>query len=525
MSQTVLTVIIEVQPESANRLIQLISDFDAQQEPVSADEKKFDKLRSAVPSLHFLSMAVFPDDQYNPLFILEANFDGRPGPFWAQIEATMGEALRDMLRCCNPPRDRGAVLFNAVIKQNSRIPVAPLLEACTVLPAVYHQGNRGLDRMRIIDEGKLFDAIQNKLRNNPDVTQGSTAPQIHQNLRRLLLSSFPWLDQPATPRVTRMEGIADQSRWWSFVILLIAGLMLPPFFLAQLSNPVAALLILLIAAGFFILKTPDTSRLLAEKMDAPAFEKVATIGWAIMILGALTCSTALFATHGDDVDAPWVWLVYLSLFLVGVLAEIRGLLYWLRWLECRDSSSDAPRLDEKDMLAMAQREDKITQNHMCSVVHVKPGVLRAVLVRVGLWGLGLYLRHGRQDGYLKSMRTIHFAHWALINNGSRLIFLSNFDGSWESYLDDFIEKAHNGLTLAWAGGVGFPPTEFLVGDGATHGRKFKAWARHSMVESHLWFSAYKEYTVNQIERQARIAEGLRKHTLSDMEAQGWTLDL
>ncbi len=208
MSQTVLTVIIEVQPESANRLIQLISDFDAQQEPVSADEKKFDKLRSAVPSLHFLSMTVFPDDQYNPLFILEANFDGRPGPFWAQIEATMGEALRDMLRCCNPPRDRSAVLFNAVIRQKSRIPVAPLLEACTVLPAVYHQGNRGLDRMRIIDEGKLFDAIQNKLRNNPDVTQRSTATQIHQNLRRLLLSSFPWLDQPATPRVTRMEGIA-----------------------------------------------------------------------------------------------------------------------------------------------------------------------------------------------------------------------------------------------------------------------------------------------------------------------------
>jgi hypothetical protein len=35
------------------------------------------------------------------------------------------------------------------------------------------------------------------------------------------------------------------------------------------------------------------------------------------------------------------------------------------------------------------------------------------------------------------------------------MFLSNFDNSWDSYLDDFIEKAHTGLTLAWGSGVGF----------------------------------------------------------------------
>jgi hypothetical protein len=39
------------------------------------------------------------------------------------------------------------------------------------------------------------------------------------------------------------------------------------------------------------------------------------------------------------------------------------------------------------------------------------------------------------------MRTIHFAHWAFVSNGSRLMFFSNFDHNWESYLDDFIEGA------------------------------------------------------------------------------------
>jgi hypothetical protein len=123
------------------------------------------------------------------------------------------------------------------------------------------------------------------------------------------------------------------------------------------------------------------------------------------------------------------------------------------------------------------------------------------------------------------MRTVHFAHWAFVNNGSRLMFFSNFDQSWESYLDDFIEKAHAGLTLAWGCGVGFPPTRFLVQDGASHGRKFKAWARHSMAVSRFWYSAYSDLTVDQVERNNRIANGLRKPSLTNKEASAWINDL
>lgn len=174
---------------------------------------------------------------------------------------------------------------------------------------------------------------------------------------------------------------------------------------------------------------------------------------------------------------------------------------------------------------MTQSEDWIPQNHMGSVVLVKPGVLRAALFRTGHLGLHLVLRVVATDGYLGSMRTVHFAHWAFINNGNRLMFLSNFDNTWDSYLDDFIEKAHSGLTLAWGSGVGFPATRFLVLDGASRGRKFKAWARHSMAASRFWVSAYKDYTVNQIERHARVADGLRKTALTPEEAATWAWDL
>jgi hypothetical protein len=225
-----------------------------------------------------------------------------------------------------------------------------------------------------------------------------------------------------------------------------------------------------------------------------------------------------------DVFWPVARAVLLGLLgLVMVILPV--LVVWLRYLERRDSSHDAPHVDEHLMREMVRREDWVAQNHMGSIVMIKPGVLRSLIIRLGHLGLGLVLRVVARDGYLGSMRTVHFAHWAFLNNGSRLLFFSNFDHSWDSYLDDFIEKAHGGLTLAWGCGVGFPPTRFLVYDGASHGRRFKAWALASRAVSRFWYSAYPDLTVDQIERNNRIADGLRRPALDETEARAWIRDL
>ena len=46
-----------------------------------------------------------------------------------------------------------------------------------------------------------------------------------------------------------------------------------------------------------------------------------------------------------------------------------------------------------------------------------------------------------------------------------------------------------------------------------------------MAVSRFWFSAYKDYTVDQIERNTRVAEGLRKTSLAPQEAAAWARDL
>ena len=65
---------------------------------------------------------------YDPIFVIEANFDGPPGPFWAQMEAAFGIQLRPMLRCCKRPADGDGPVYDAVTKPFSRYPLAPYLE-------------------------------------------------------------------------------------------------------------------------------------------------------------------------------------------------------------------------------------------------------------------------------------------------------------------------------------------------------------------------------------------------------------
>jgi len=193
----------------------------------------------------------------------------------------------------------------------------------------------------------------------------------------------------------------------------------------------------------------------------------------------------------------------------------------LRRLEESDFTQDHPPLSPEQLKLFAAQEDHIVQNHLASMVLVKPGMLRGFLIRAALRALKFVVPLKAWNGYLGSMRTIHFAHWTLVGNSGRLLFLSNFDGSWQSYLDDFVDKAHRGLTLAWGNCVGFPRTEDLVRQGAAHGTEFKAWARQSQTQNILWYSAYPTLTVNQIIRNTSIVDGLRKESMKQKEAEQW----
>ena len=71
-------------------------------------------------------------------------------------------------------------------------------------------------------------------------------------------------------------------------------------------------------------------------------------------------------------------------------------------------------------------------------------------------------RHLYTRGRLARVRTIHFARWVFLDGRKRVVFCSNYDGSLESYMDDFINKVGFGLNVVFSNGIGYPRTNWLV---------------------------------------------------------------
>jgi Dyp-type peroxidase family len=123
-------------------------------------------------------------------------------------------------------------------------------------------------------------------------------------------------------------------------------------------------------------------------------------------------------------------------------------------------------------------------------------------------------------GRLAGLHTIHFGHWTILDletdGGEKqkgLMFLSNYDGSWETYLDDFLANLFRGVVAIWAGGVEFPSP--LDGPG------FKSWARTRMSIWHAWYQAYPDLTVANIDNNNQIRLGLIDLPNTDDAARVW----
>jgi hypothetical protein len=147
---------------------------------------------------------------------------------------------------------------------------------------------------------------------------------------------------------------------------------------------------------------------------------------------------------------------------------------------------------------------------MLSVVHLHTDPGRRLAKRAGFGVLGGVAALLFRKGYLGPVGTIHFAHWAFVNGGRRMLFVSNYDGSWRSYLDDFTLKASNGLNLAWAHSRGYPKTWAMLKGGASKGPEFIAYARRSMVPTLVWYNAYPQLSALNVTRNRTLRAALAK---------------
>ena len=127
----------------------------------------------------------------------------------------------------------------------------------------------------------------------------------------------------------------------------------------------------------------------------------------------------------------------------------------LRRLERRDPSS-FERPDRSLVDQLRRREDAFAHNPFAALGVVKAGSLRASTVRIVLLGISVAASCVFVRGSLAGVTTIHVARWVPLDGGRRMIFTSCYDGSLESYMNDFIDKLSWGLNVIFSNGVGLP---------------------------------------------------------------------
>ena len=211
-------------------------------------------------------------------------------------------------------------------------------------------------------------------------------------------------------------------------------------------------------------------------------------------------------------------LLLLALPLLIVAAPL--FLIRLRHLEKTDPEH-CPTVDQTYSDALALAEDHDVTNQFSAMGSLKPGLFRLVTAMGVLLTVNYAARHLVPPGRLGRIRTIHFARWAFIGGTQRMAFFSNYDGSVESYMDDFINKTGFGLNASFGNGIGYPRTNWLVLDGCADERKYKEFLRRHTLPTQVWYKAYPGLTAIDLERNTRIRRGLADTSMSDKEAREW----
>jgi hypothetical protein len=202
-------------------------------------------------------------------------------------------------------------------------------------------------------------------------------------------------------------------------------------------------------------------------------------------------------------------LIYLPFFLIQ-----------LRWHE-RNDPDIAPRIDPAHAHQLAILEDHDVTNQFSAMGSLKPGLFRRSTLIFILWIIDYTAKHIYGRGRLARVSTIHFARWVFLDNKRRLLFASNYDGSLESYMDDFINKVGFGLNVVFGNGIGYPGTRFLLLDGAKNEQKFKYVLRRHELATEVWYNAHPGLTALDRHRNSLIREGLGKTFLSNEQAREW----
>ncbi len=140
------------------------------------------------------------------------------------------------------------------------------------------------------------------------------------------------------------------------------------------------------------------------------------------------------------------------------------------------------------------------QNEMTVITAIDPAKLESLKRFLAI--VNFVAQHNPTPGSLNGLTTIHFARWAILDDGATLFFESNYDGNWEQYIGDFVDKASGGMDGIWGNCIGFPPR------GSKDLQAFKKIIIDHQVRAEVFYSAYPQHSVRNILNDLELSRQL-----------------
>ena len=111
----------------------------------------------------------------------------------------------------------------------------------------------------------------------------------------------------------------------------------------------------------------------------------------------------------------------------------------------------------------------------------------------------LQLRNGNFE-LADLVGTIHDMRFVFLDNDTKLLFATAYDGDWDAYIDDFVTKIPDDMDLIFSAIEGYPGLRSPM---------VKDWiVNHAQIAAEGWYVAHPDLTVAEIHRLKRIGKAV-----------------
>ena len=100
----------------------------------------------------------------------------------------------------------------------------------------------------------------------------------------------------------------------------------------------------------------------------------------------------------------------------------------------------------------------------------------------------------------KKVGTLHNMRFAFLDNDTKFLFATAYDGEWDPYIDDFATKIPDEMDVLFSAGAGWP--------GIRNVQATKDWIVAHQIPADAWFVAHPDLSVAETERVMRIGKAV-----------------